>query len=150
MHHNWYIVMHIICIRESVFAPKTNLKTCAFCCCFRRSRMRMTSLPIQLSWWMAQWGNIVPSFPRGSLLERASPSIELDSLRKNCLRLFQIVSVALNCIFAVKIPVFTHMCGSKHVCVCVFCLSAFDKHCLIIYKIYRSNHESTNFCWFHT
>ena len=55
-------------IRESVFAPKTNLKTCVFfCCCFRRSRMRMTSLPIQLSFLRAQWGNIAPSFPRGSL-----------------------------------------------------------------------------------
>ena len=47
-------------IREDVFAPKTNLKTC---CCFRRPRMRMTSLPIQLSWRRAQWGNIDPYFP---------------------------------------------------------------------------------------
>ena len=54
-------------IGESVFAPKTNLKTC---CCFRRSRMRMTSLPIQLSFRGAQWGNIVPSFPRGSLVRQ--------------------------------------------------------------------------------
>ena len=30
--------------------------------------MRMTSLPIQLSFRRAQWENIVPSFPRGSLI----------------------------------------------------------------------------------
>ena len=51
-------------IRGSVFVPKSNLKTC----CFRRSRMHMTSLPIQLSLHRAQRENIVPSFPRGSLL----------------------------------------------------------------------------------
>ena len=50
-------------IRKSAFALKTNLKTL---CCFRQARMRMTSLPIQLSQWRAQWENIVPAFPRGS------------------------------------------------------------------------------------
>ena len=51
-------------MRENVFAPKTNLKTCFVVlddqeCVWRGG--------VQLSWWRAQWGNIVPSFPRGSL-----------------------------------------------------------------------------------